>query len=148
MSKLWHVFYLGLIAVLLFALLSEGAQVQRAAMKQSLEIAPKDAYAAIRKAPARYQVLDLRKSEEFLDGHLPGAVNLSPGFVLKNVPLDRYTRILVVSEDGDPKLFKALSRQLKLATNLTGGMMQWRMSRLPEVTGATDTEGARRGPVG
>jgi rhodanese-related sulfurtransferase len=92
--------------------------------------------------------VDLREPEEFLDGHLPGAANLKPGYVLKDEPLDRYKRIIVVSEDGDPELFQTLSQEFKLAGNLTGGMLQWRMSRLPEVTGLTDTEGAARGPAG
>ena len=148
MKSRWHMFYLALIALLLFGLLSEGALVQRAAMERNQEIAPKNAYAEIRKAPGRYQVVDLRETEEFLDGHLPGAVNLEAGFVLEDEPLDRYKRIIVVSEEGDPELFQALSQEVKLAANLTGGMTQWRMSRLPEGTGLTDTKGAARGPAG
>lgn len=148
MSFRWHVFYLALIAILLAALLWQGAKAQRVALGAEREIAPQALYQAIREAPAKYQLVDLRDALQFEDGHLPGAIRLDPGEVTKGAPVDRYRRTVIVTEEGDDALFAALAREFKRAANLQGGMMQWRMSRLPEVSGLTDTMALRRGRPG
>ena len=137
MSTRWHLFYVAIIAVLLAALLVQGVREQRAALLVERSVAAADLYKSIRQAPGRYQVLDLRDALEFEDGHLPQAINL-----------ERVRRTVVVTEDGDRELFARAAREVKLAVNLTGGMMQWRMSRLPEVSGLTDTDAVRRGRPG
>ncbi len=147
MSTRWHLFYLVIIALLLGALLAQGVREQRAALAAERSVAAADLYKAIRQAPGRYQILDLRDALEFEDGHLPQAINLEPG-ALEAASIDRYRRTVVVTEEGDRELFARAAREVKLAVNLTGGMMQWRMSRLPEVSGLTDTDALRRGRPG
>jgi rhodanese-related sulfurtransferase len=147
MSFRWHAFYLAIIAVLLAALLVQGAREQRAALAAERNVAAADLYQAIRQAPGRYQILDLRDALEFEDGHLPQAINLEAD-ALEAASIDRYRRTVVVTEEGDRELFARAAREIKLAVNLTGGMMQWRMSRLPEVSGLTDTDAVRRGRPG
>jgi hypothetical protein len=67
---------------------------------------------------------------------------------LGTASLDRYKPTVVVTEDGDAQLFAEAAGGIKLAANLEGGMLQWRMSRLPEVSGLTDIEGLKRGRPG
>lgn len=134
MSYRWHAFYLVIIVALLAALLLQGAKAQRAALAAQQAVAAADLYQTIRQAPGRYQVLDLREALEFEDGHLPQAINIAPQ-TLPAAQLDRYRPT-------------AVAREIKLAANLEGGMTQWRMSRLPEVSGLTDTMALRRGRPG
>lgn len=148
MNLRWHLFYLGLIGALLAALLWQGAKIQQTALRAERQIASQSLYEIIRNASGKYQIVDLREAAEFEDGHLPQAIRLQPGAVPKDAALDRYRRTVIVSENGDPALYRALAREFRLAANLEGGMMQWRMSRLPEVSGSTDVEGLRRGRAG
>lgn len=147
MSYRWHAFYLSIILALLAALLLQGARLQSTALEKTRAVAAADLYQTIRQAPAKYQVLDLRVAAEFEDGHLPQALNVKPG-TLATAMLDRYRPTVVVTEEGDAGAFAAVGREIKLATNLTGGIAQWRMSRLPEVSGLTDIESLRRGRPG
>lgn len=147
MSYRWHAFYLVIIGALLAALLLQGAKAQRAALAAQQAVAAADLYQTIRRAPGRYQVLDLRAALEFEDGHLPQAINIEP-WTLPTAQLDRYRPTVVVTEEGDREAFAAAAREIKLAANLEGGMTQWRMSRLPEVSGLTDTMALRRGRPG
>lgn len=148
MNIRWHVFYLILIGMLLAALLWQGAKLQQVALHGERQVVAKSLYEDIRKSPEKYQIVDLREAAEFEDGHLPQAINLKPGATPKAAALDRYKRTVIVSDEGDQALHRALVNEFKLAANLEGGMMQWRMSRLPEVSGLTDTEGLRRGRAG
>ncbi|MDP2825225.1 MAG: rhodanese-like domain-containing protein [Sulfuritalea sp.] len=147
MSYRWHALYLAIIAALLTALLLQGAQVQRAALAARQAVAAADLYQVIRQASGKYQVLDLRSAMEFEDGHLPQAIN-SGSQTLRTASLDRYRPTVVVTEEGDHEAFAASAREIKLAVNLEGGMTQWRMSRLPEISGLTDTMALRRGRPG
>ncbi len=148
MTFRWHVFYLGLIAVLLFALLTTGARLQQVTLDLNRTVTAKDLYAEIRKSPGQYQLLDMRDAEEFEGGHLPGTINLKTAALPEDAPVDRYRRTVIISEHGDADVYQTLAQEIKLAANMTGGMMQWRLSRLPEVTGLVDTDALRRGPVG
>ncbi len=147
MSFRWHVFYLGLIAALLAALLFQGSKAQQAALAGQRQLAAADLYRTVREAPARYQLIDLREAAEFEDGHLPQAVHLKLPLE-KGAAFDRYKPTVIVTDEGDPAVYEALVREFKLARNLEGGMTQWRMSRLPEISGLTDTTALRRGRAG
>lgn len=147
MSYRWHAFYLVVITALLAALLLQGAKAQRVALAAQQAVAAADLYRVIRQAPGRYQILDLRNALEFEDGHLPQAINIAPQ-TLPAAQLDRYRPTVVVTEEGDREAFAAAARAIKLAVNLEGGMTLWRMSRLPEVSGLTDTMALRRGRPG
>ena len=147
MNYRWHAFYLVVIAALLAALLLQGARAQRAALAAQQAVAAAELYQTLRQAPGRYQVLDLRNALEFEDGHLPLAINIEPE-TLRTAALDRYRATVVVTEEGDREAFATAAREIKLAVNLEGGMTQWRMTRLPEVSGLTDTMALRRGRPG
>ena len=147
MSYRWHAFYLVIIVALLAALLFQGAKAQRAALAAQQAVAAADLYQAIRQAPARYQLVDLREAAEFEDGHLPQAVHLKLPLE-KGAAFDRYKPTVIVTDEGDSAVYEALAREFKLAMTLEGGMTQWRMSRLPEVSGLTDTTALRRGRAG
>ncbi len=147
MNYRWHAFYLVVIAALLAALLLQGARAQRVALAAQQAVAAAELYQTLRQAPGRYQVLDLRNALEFEDGHLPLAINIEPE-TLQTAALDRYRATVVVTEEGDREAFAAAVREIKLAVNLEGGMTQWRMTRLPEVSGLTDTMALRRGRPG
>jgi rhodanese-related sulfurtransferase len=147
MSYRWHAFYLAVIAGLLAALLLQGAKTQRAALAAQQAVVAADLYQIIRQAPGRYQIIDLREALEFEDGHLPQAINIAPQ-TLPTAQLDRWRPTVVVTEEGERESFAAAAHEIKLAVNLEGGMTQWRMSRLPEVSGLTDTTALRRGRPG
>lgn len=147
MNIRWHAFYLVVIGALLAALLLQGAKAQRAVLAAQQAVAAADLYRTIRLAPGRYQVLDLRAALEFEDGHLPQAINIAPQS-LPTAQLDRWRPTVVVTEEGDREAFTAAAGEIRLAVNLEGGMTQWRMSRLPEVSGLTDTMALRRGRPG
>ena len=147
MNLRWHAFYLALIAALLAALFLQGAKTQRAALAAQQAVAAADLYQTIRQTPGRYQILDLRDALEFEDGHLPLAINIQSD-TLRTAQLDHYRPTVVVTEEGDTEAFAGVAREVKLAANLEGGMTQWRMSRLPEVSGLTDTMALRRGRPG
>ncbi len=148
MNLRWHVFYLGLISLLLAALLWQGAKLQQTAFQSERQVAPRALYEDIRRSSDKYQIVDVRPAAEFEDGHLPRAIPLKPETAPLDAALDRYKRTVIVSEDGDPAVYAELARAFKRAANLDGGMMQWRMSRLPEISGLTDIEGLRRGRAG
>ncbi len=147
MNIRWHAFYLAIIGALLAALLLQGAKAQRVALAAQQAVAAADLYRTIRLVPGRYQVLDLRAALEFEDGHLPQAINIAPQ-ALPTAQLDRWRATVVVTEEGDREAFTAAAREIRLAVNLEGGMAQWRMSRLPEISGLTDTMALRRGRPG
>jgi rhodanese-related sulfurtransferase len=147
MNYRWHAFYLVIIVALLAALLFQGSKAQQATLAGQRQVAATDLYQAIRQAPAHYQLVDLREAAEFEDGHLPQAVHLKLPFE-KGAAFDRYKPTVIVTDDGDSAAYQALAREFKLAKNLEGGMTQWRMSRLPEVSGLTDTNALRRGRAG
>jgi len=146
MSVRWHLFYLAIIAALLAALLWQGARLERAA-SAAQAIAAEPLYRALRAAPERYQIVDLRAADVYEDGHLPQAIRLERSG-LAQAAIDRYRLTIVVTEDGDPAAFADAAQALRRPVNLEGGMMQWRMSRLPEVSGLTDTGAIRRGKPG
>jgi rhodanese-related sulfurtransferase len=143
-----QLFYLGIIALLLFALLVQGRATYRLSRSLAQEVIPQEAYANLRKAPSNKQVIDTRSLEEYEEGHLPGALNLVGGAFTEDAGLDFYKETIVVSEKGDTDLFKALSQHFKVTRNLADGMLGWRMSRLPEESQTYDLAALKRGPAG
>lgn len=150
MSLKTHLFYLGAIALLLLALLFQGRQLQRLSGASGQGIASEAAYAALRKAPRNYQVIDLRGAEEYEEGHLPGALHLAGGALQDGLRLDRFKTTLIITNNGDPQAFRAGAQRLGLAAarNLDGGMRNWRRCRLPEESGSGAPAGGTRGPAG
>jgi rhodanese-related sulfurtransferase len=147
MTLRWHAFYLTIIAALLAAVLFQGGKLQRAELAAQRQVIAEELYREIRAAPGRYQLVDLRATEEFEDGHLPHAVHVKLPLE-PDAEFDRYKPTVVVTEEGDPQTIERLRDEFKVALNLEGGMLQWRMSRLPEVSGVTDLTALRRGRAG
>lgn len=143
-----HLFYLGIIVLLLFALLVQGRETYRLSRSLTQEIVPQEAYGNLRKAPRNYQAIDVRSPEEYEEGHLPGAINIVGGILKEDPGLDLYKETILVSEEGDEEVFKSLSQHFQVARNLAGGMLGWRMSRLPEESKTYDLAALKMGPAG
>ena len=140
MNLRWHGFYLLLIILLLLGLFGLGRQYQALKNQLSQDVSPVKVYELIRKAPRNWQVIDLRRQEEYEDGHVPNALLLTPEV---RTSLDRYKATLIVTEEGDPATYQTLAREFRVAQNLVGGMVAWRMARLPEESGGFDLARAR-----
>jgi len=138
-------FYITVILLLSLTLIGQGRTLERLSQRMRKVITPREAYARIRQAPGIYQVIDLRGIDDYAEGHLPGALLLGP-----ELPLDRYKPTILVSEDGDPGLFRRKTQELRLRSsiNLQGGMVAWRQARLPEQSGIQDFSRLARGPIG
>ncbi len=101
------------------------------------EIAPQEARRRMEAKPVF--ILDVREPEEFVSGHIPGAVLIPMGKVIQRsgeIPTDR--EILVVCHSGSRSRTIALrlaSNGYK-AANLRGGMFAWERERLPVTKGA------------
>lgn len=143
-----RLFYVGMIALLLFALLAQGRQTERISAEQNREIAPSEVYQLVRSVPAGFQVVDARSLEEFEEGHVPGAMSLAQSILTGDAALDWYKKTIIVTEEGGLDEFMALSREFVAARNMGGGMAAWFMARLPEQSGLVDTSAMARGPAG
>lgn len=84
-------------------------------------------------------VLDVRDSQEFVEGHLPGAINISRGFlefkVGKMIP-DKSSKILVYCgiDLRGPLAAKTLNDLgYKKAVNMIGGLEAWKQAGYPTV---------------
>ncbi len=143
-----RLFYVGMIALLLFALLAHGRQVQRISAEKNREIVPSEVYQLVRSAPRNFQVVDARSLSEFEEGHVPGAISLVQGVLTEDAPVDWYRKTIIVTDEGDRDAYLALSREFKAARNMRGGMAAWFMARLPEQSGLVDTSKMAQGPAG
>ncbi|MBI4828527.1 MAG: rhodanese-like domain-containing protein [Nitrospinae bacterium] len=141
-------FFIGIVALLSFALLAEGRRTYLSRPEAGGVIEAKALYETIRAAPADYQVVDIRPLEDFKEGHVPGAVNIPEGELAPNAPIDRYKKTVIISEEGDTAASLALAREMRVAQNLSGGMSAWWKSRLPEESGVFDPSKKARGPAG
>ncbi len=98
-------------------------------------------------------VIDVRPLEEFLAGHLPGAMNLPPGQLeqrLSEIPRDReivaYCRgpYCVMSYEA----VHVLRRRGFKALRLEDGYPEWQAAGLPVESSSPNGDGTRRLPVG
>lgn len=132
---------LGLMGLLLLSLLflleaRQTARVAQAAEPQ--DIGTVEFFTRFSKAPANYQVVDIRSREAFEKGHIPVALHVplenlgTPGLAST---LDQWKTTLIVSEDGDPQVFLAAAAHFRKPRNLAGGMRAWRMRGLVSVPG-------------
>ncbi len=91
-------------------------------------------------------VVDVREREEFIEGHLPDAVNLPRGFLelrIENVTSDRETPILVYCGGGVRSALAAKTLRLMGYVNVTSmsdGYRGWAGAGLPTVKERTFTQ--------
>ena len=77
----------------------------------------------------KVNIIDIRNSELYLDGHIPNSVNIDP-YNLANNPenyLDLYKKYYIYCETGNGslKLCKILSEKGYDVVNLVGGFNSW-----------------------
>jgi rhodanese-related sulfurtransferase len=84
-------------------------------------------------------VLDVRDSQEFAEGHLPGAINISRGFLefkVEKIIHDKHSKILVYCgiDLRGPLATKTLNDLgYKKAVNMIGGLEAWKAAGYPTV---------------
>ncbi len=88
-------------------------------------------------AGAPLQLLDVRSGPEFAGGHLPGAVSVPVTALqarLEVLELDWAVRVVAIclSAHRSPPAVRLLRREGYEALQLAGGMLAWRLARLPE----------------
>ncbi|MGH8372616.1 MAG: rhodanese-like domain-containing protein [Gammaproteobacteria bacterium] len=84
-------------------------------------------------------IIDVREPEEFLAGHLPGAINIPRGlleFRVDNHPIvcDRNCSIVMQCQSGGRSALATVAMQelgYKNVTNLAGGYAAWNAAGLP-----------------
>jgi|SRR5690242_5715554 rhodanese-related sulfurtransferase len=84
-------------------------------------------------------IIDVREPEEFLAGHLPGAINIPRGlleFRVDNHPIvcDRNCNIVLQCQSGGRSALATVAMQelgYKNVTNLAGGYAAWSAAGLP-----------------
>ncbi|MFN8485640.1 MAG: rhodanese-like domain-containing protein [Anaerolineae bacterium] len=101
------------------------------------EIAPADLTAALAQTPP--QIVDVRTSQEFNGGHIPGAVSLPitsfpAGWRSLGLDPDRPVVLICLSAHRSLPATRLLQRHGFDAMQLAGGMQAWRASRLPETS--------------
>ncbi len=77
----------------------------------------------------KVNIIDIRKKEQYLDGHIPKSINIDP-YELVNNPdkyLDIYKRYYIYCESGSGslKLCQILSQKGYEVINLVGGFNSW-----------------------
>jgi rhodanese-related sulfurtransferase len=116
----------------------EGAR--RADLDEQTPLAPKQLYKMIGTSTTKVQIVDVRPdpTENYEDDHVPGSIPF-PGcdvaaldekirpFVVPSVPT------VVVSQDGDAKVFATCAAVFTAARNLQGGFDGWEEAGLPTV---------------
>ncbi len=103
------------------------------------------------KQNSKAQLLDVRTAGEFAKGHIQNAKNMDVNgsdFKQKISALDKNKAVYVYCLSGarSANAMKTLSSMgFKEVYNLSGGMMSWRASNLPETTGSATSTTASAG---
>ena len=103
------------------------------------ELSARDLHAQLA-AGVRVQLLDVRTGAEYAGGHLDGARNVpitSLHAAVAELDLDRSVRVVAIclSAHRSPPAVRLLRSHGYDAVQLRGGMLAWRLARLPEVKG-------------
>jgi rhodanese-related sulfurtransferase len=115
---------------------------RRADIDERTALAPKALYKMIGSSQTKLQIVDVRPdpSENYEDTHVPGALPF-PDCDLDKTPAGAKDRIvrsvptIVVSAEGDPKVFEKCAAFFTSARNLDGGLEAWIDASLPEDSG-------------
>lgn len=85
-------------------------------------------------------LVDVRETEEYADGHVPGALNLPMGHLTHRIgELDRTAPVHVICASGNRSsaMVDVLTAQGFDAVNVRGGTLAWISSGRPVDMGAT-----------
>ncbi len=78
----------------------------------------------------KYLVIDVRRHDDYVNGHINGAINVNPGdlisYMKKNVAADTYEKIVMVCYAGHRASFSAMILQMLGYSNVYS--MKWGMS--------------------
>jgi len=139
--KIERAVYIGLIAVLSIALLALGKK--ELSLKSEIPITADELYKLMSNPKISIQIVDIRpyapadEDEEpdndymyYTQIHIPGAIPV-PDCDLEKAPeeareqINPYLPTIIVSENGDPKLFEKCKGKFIVVRNLIGGIRNW-----------------------
>jgi rhodanese-related sulfurtransferase len=84
------------------------------------------------------RLVDVRETDEYVSGHVPGAVHVALGTVPDNVDAfrgDGTTYVVCKSGARSMRACEYLADQQIVAVNVAGGTMAWKLSGRPVVVG-------------
>ena len=81
-----------------------------------------------KKVTKKPQIIDVRETQEFIEGHIPGAKNIPLGTIADYTPKGK---VYVICQSGmrSKKAVKFLKKQGHDVVNVRGGMMFWSGAR-------------------
>jgi thioredoxin 1 len=128
--------------IMLFLLLGTASCVSNTSNNVFSQVDPAGFQKMIVEKGSDIQLIDVRTSQEFIGGHIEGALNIdynNPSFKSEISKLDKEKPVLVYCLSGGRSgasvgVFEELG--FKNITELDGGMMSWRSAGLPEVSGS------------
>ncbi len=160
-AKVERLIYIGIIVVLSALLLSFGKK--EIELKRQIPLTAQELYEKLGNPKITLQIIDVRpyevsedeedEAEEidyFTGAHIPGAIPLpdcdeskAPEEALKQI--NPYLPTVIVSKDGDPKIFKKCINKFTIVQNLKGGMEAWDEAGYPEDEGEYEPPAAGGG---
>ncbi len=147
--KIERVIYIGLIIVLAGLLVSFGKK--EIELQKQIPITAEELYKKLANPRVNLQIIDVRPYEPededyedeymyYTDIHLPGAIPLpdcdetkAPEEAVEQI--NPYLPTIIVSENGDPEIFKKCAQKFKIVQNLAGGIVAWDEAGLPTEDG-------------
>lgn len=145
--KVERAIYIGIIFVLAIILVSFGKK--QTELQASIPLTVEQLYKKLQNPKLNIQIIDVRPyepSEEEEDDaedyefytltHIPGAIPLpdcdeskAPKEALDHI--NYYLPTVIVSKEGDPKIFEKCKKKFKISQNLAGGMQAWNDAGYP-----------------
>ncbi|MEP7347418.1 MAG: MBL fold metallo-hydrolase [Gemmatimonadaceae bacterium] len=94
------------------------------------QVSPTDLAARLASGPGKVTIIDVRRDDEWADGHIPGAIHVPLGRLLErlsSLPLTGTTEVVVQCQGGSRSAIGASLLRSKgiAAENLRGGMTEW-----------------------
>ncbi len=104
------------------------------------EVSVDELEVARRDGPDRARVIDVRETDEYVSGHVPGAIHIALGTVPDHVEEfrspDGVTTYLICRSGGRSlRAAEFLAEQGVVTVNIAGGTMDWIHNGHPVVTG-------------
>ncbi len=139
--RLERAIYFGIIGILAIMVLVYGKKIVK--LQEQIPLTADQLYTLLQNPKIQLQIIDVRPyqpSEEEEDdaedyqfytlSHIPGAIPM-PQCDLSKTPEDAkehinfYLPTVIISENGDPKVFEKCKKYFKIVRNLKGGMEAW-----------------------